>query len=107
MATAGFTYADTTSSGTYVLQVSNVQTFLQYGAAHLEEEANFNDFQINKYAINNIWETGSHDGNEAGFLRMIANENMGLTLLSSESPGFNEWDVKGLSAYGSSINLPC
>ncbi len=106
-AAQGFTYAITTQTGSYVLEVNNVQAFLQYGDAHLQDDASFNDFQWGTYANNYISESGSHDGNEAGFLRMIGNENMGLKLLSSDGNNFDNWKVKGLNAYGSSINLPC
>jgi hypothetical protein len=106
MAAVGFSFAVTTSSGTYVLQVSNVAAFLQYGAAHLVDEGSFDNFQLTTYVNNGIWELESHDWNENAFLKMLRDENMGLTLLSSESPGFNEWNVKGL-LYGSSINVPC
>ena len=106
-AAPGFTYAVTTQTGSYVLDVNDVQAFLLYGDAHLQDNASFNDFQWGTYASNYISESGSHDGNEAGFLRMIANGNMGLKLLSSDGNGFDDWKVKGLNTYGSSINLPC
>lgn len=62
MASPGFTFAVTTQTGTYVLYVDNVQQFLQYGQAHLADEASFNDFQIGTYVTNGIYESGTQLG---------------------------------------------
>ncbi len=56
MADSNFVFAIVTQTGTYVLQVSDVQTFLQYGQSHLEDEASFNSFQWTTYATNLISE---------------------------------------------------
>lgn len=107
MADSSFVFAVTTQTGSYVLHVNNVQNFLNYGDAHLQDEASFNYFQWTTYAANLIWETGTHDGNEAGFLRLLNAENMGVTLFSCDDPALNDWKVKGLNNYNSPINMPC
>lgn len=94
MANPGFSFAVTTSTGTYVLQVTDVAAFLQYGSGHLADEPAFNEFQIDTYVTYGIYEMGGQASNETGFLNMIKSENMGLRLLSTSD--FNNWDVKDI-----------
>jgi hypothetical protein len=95
MANQGFTFAVTTPTGNYVLQVTNVAAFLQYGATHFEDATSFNVFQMGTYAQYGISEIGTQAGNEAGFLNMIKSQSMGLTLVSG-SNDFQTWDVKDI-----------
>ena len=107
MASPGFTFAVTTQTGTYVLYVDNVQQFLQYGQAHLADEASFNDFQIGTYVTNGIYESGTQLGNEIGFLKMLRDENMGLKLIEGTGTNFENWNVRGLGPINFPLNTPC
>lgn len=104
-ANPGFTFAVTTPNGNYVLEVTDVNAFLQYGAAHLSDQTSFNQFQAIIYAQYGIYEQGSQTTNETGFINMIQGEGMGLKLLSSDDT-FQTWHVKDVQN-NMPINVNC
>jgi hypothetical protein len=93
----------TASNTAYLLQVPDRATFIAFGDKYLSDKNKLNKFMeeimLNRYNIEN---ENSNDANELGFLKMMADLNMGVSLASvdfnANTPAtgtvFNSWTKK-------------
>ena len=75
----------TSSNTAYILQVQNRAAFIAFGDVHLaddDKKEKLMKIMLDKYGIK---PTADRDTNELGFLRMMKQMNLGLTLASSNS----------------------
>jgi hypothetical protein len=106
-ANSGFIYGLVTGSTTYLLEVGDLQTFLQFGQQYLEDATSFELFKniySNVYVINN---SNSPSLNEQRFLWLLNEVNSGLKMFSEDVTTFNNWDLKGLNLNNEVILLNC
>lgn len=79
-----------TSTGTYMLTISDLTKFNTFGAGNLTS-ANISGFSISMYNVWNINGTKTAAQNEIGFMNALQHYDTGLSLLKMDSTGkFNE-----------------
>jgi hypothetical protein len=90
----------TASNTAYLLRIENRADFIAFGDKYLADDKKINNFQKNKmYEKYHIHQEASRETNEDGFLKMMSDLNIGISLASSNfdaadtpSPDlFNNW----------------
>ncbi len=93
----------TSSNTAYLLQIENRAEFIAFGDKYLADKKKLDNFiQDKMYKKYNIHQNSTNQTNEDGFLKMMADFNMGISLASSH---FNATDTPSLNLFNSWTKL--